>query len=388
MSISYTDYFFTFSVTPQPLNALRQLSENTKDLITPVVLLAPWLSTCPLSNTLVKFEEAFPDRPYFLDIDRKHQSSSNTNEAHVEHRNLLRNPSILLNMALEREYACPCFNVSEYTFEHLMQVIKQSRMRGRSFCVKLEFLDELTAMPSWLIKLLSRSDMAEANDWLLLIEYGWLPDAMFAQSHATILMDSLSPILKPTVPIVISCTTFPRSFTPFNVYQKNHDESQRDSPAPESLSREQIESLPFHQLEPVAKAFNNRLLISELKQRTNHPKLIYGDWGSTRPRKSGIAAAPRTRVDYPTAEHWIIARFQYADLDFSTASRIITNSSHWDGSLGCWGENLIYASSEGLSEAISTMPQMNAARINIHLHRQANFADLPRGAALDEIWED
>lgn len=42
----------------------------------------------------------------------------------------------------------------------------------------------------------------------------------------------------------------------------------------------------------------------------------------------------------------------------------------------------------GQAFAIDTMPMMYAARINIHLHRQAFYGDLPAHDALDEEWND
>jgi len=69
------------------------------------------------------------------------------------------------------------------------------------------------------------------------------------------------------------------------------------------------------------------------------------------------------------------------------AQRIVT-SALWTGDLGIWGEQLIESTAGGQNFAIDTMAKMYSVRINIHLHRQAFFNDLPPAASLDEAWDD
>jgi len=73
---------------------------------------------------------------------------------------------------------------------------------------------------------------------------------------------------------------------------------------------------------------------------------------------------------------------------FQVAAKRITDSDYWSGNLGVWGEQLIEGTAAGQAFAIDTMPKMYSARINIHLHRQAFYEDLPPPEALDEEWSD
>jgi len=74
---------------------------------------------------------------------------------------------------------------------------------------------------------------------------------------------------------------------------------------------------------------------------------------------------------------------------FEDAARAIVARPEWEGDLGIWGEEMIEATAINKELGIDT-PQKNvAARVNIHLHRQA-FIDAGDigGMNLDEDWED
>src|SRR5690606_14444291 len=108
--------------------------------------------------------------------------------------------------------------------------------------------------------------------------------------------------IPPTIPVAISCTSFPKDFTPYG----GTDEV----------------------------GFTNRELIAQVQRSTNHPKIIYGDWGTTRPRSYAHASQPKNRIDYPTDNAWLIARDDDESVDFKTAATRITGSSQWSGDLG------------------------------------------------------
>jgi hypothetical protein len=179
---------------------------------------------------------------------------------------------------------------------------------------------------------------------------------MLVAAIATGYTNSFFSTIPPEVPVAVSCTSFPKDFTVYDGTEEC--------------------------------AFTNRELISQVQQATNHPKIIYGDWGTTKPRSYGHASAPKNRIDYPTDTSWVIARDQGDPVALRVAAQRITGSPHWSGDLGIWGEQLIEGTAAGQPFAIDTMPKMYAARINIHLHRQAFYNHLPPAEALDEAWSD
>lgn len=163
-------------------------------------------------------------------------------------------------------------------------------------------------------------------------------------------------IIPPAIPIAISCTSFPKDFT--------------------------------HYDGTMVEGFSNRALIAQVKRTTNHPNIVYGGWGTTRPRSYGHSKQPKNRIDYPTDGSWVFARDKEENVAFQAAAARITGSEYWSGNFGIWGEQLIEGTAVGQAFAIDTMPKMYAARINIHLHRQAFYGHLPPPEALDEEWSD
>ena len=81
--------------------------------------------------------------------------------------------------------------------------------------------------------------------------------------------------------------------------------------------------------------------------------------------------------------------FRSDEWDFQRAAQAIVSSPEWDGALGIWGEEMIANTTINEELGIDT-PQKNvAARVNIHLHRQA-FSGTGNlsGMNLDEDWQD
>lgn len=171
-------------------------------------------------------------------------------------------------------------------------------------------------------------------------------------------MESLQAI-DANVPVVLSCTSMPKLFSTF----------------------EGVYPVPF----------NNRQLVNQISRRSNRAKIVYGDWGSTRPREpGGYANRPLDRIDYPTEDAWYIVRNKEKNWDFEEAAEVlIERSGVWDGNLNIWGEEMIYQTTINEEIGIDT-PQKNvAARVNIHLHRQAFYGQPGLDAMdFDEDWED
>jgi hypothetical protein len=161
------------------------------------------------------------------------------------------------------------------------------------------------------------------------------------------------------VPIVVSCTSIPTLFTGFD-----------------GLKR-----VPF----------SNRQLVDQLARQTNRGNIIFGDWGSTRPRvEPGFANRPLDRIDYPMKNSWCFSRKNDGTWDFQmAAANLLGDEEIWNGHLQIWGEEQIIETARNQDIGIDS-PQKNiSARVNIHLHLQA-FYDTPDLGSLnlDEDWQD
>ena len=356
------EYLFTLGVRPAELSGLKELPGGTKDRLTPLLLLAPWLSTSPLSRAFEKFEVAYPSRPYFVDVDTYYQVNNKPNDAKVQWEKLAQKPADLdlwWNLLSGYTHANPCLLTAEQPIEMAQEQIEWAREKDRSFCLRINFAESIgSGAPNWMPELIKQLTIEGANDYAVVFEFGWVEDPFSIPPLVNDYTASFLGEISPQVPIVISCTSFPKEFTQFNG----------------------IGSVPF---EP-------RKLIAQVQgeTKTNHPRIIYGDWGTTRPRHYGHASQPKNRIDYPTNDAWIIARDQDENVDFQTAAARITGSDFWLGNMGIWGEQQIEGTAAGQAFAIDTMPKMMAARINIHLHRQAFYGNLPLPEALDEEWRD
>jgi len=353
------EYFVTIGVRPAELSGLKELPATTKDRLSALLLLAPWLATTPLSRAIEKFEESYPSRPYFIDVDTYYRTNENGNEAKDLWQRLATKPADVdawWELLSSFPNANPCLLMAEQSLASARQQIAWARENHRAFCLRMNLADTGSGIPPWMPELVQELAAEGANDYTVVFEFGWVEDALSVAAIASGYTNTFFSIIPPVVPVIISCTSFPKDFT---VYDGTNVEQ-----------------------------FTNRQLIAQVQQGTNHPRVVYGDWGSTRPRSYGHASQPKKRIDYPTDTSWVFARNNGIEVSFPVAAQRIVDSGFWSGDLGIWGEQLIEGTAEGQAFAIDTMPKMYAARINIHLHRQAFYGHLPPPSALDEEWND
>ncbi|WP_192708277.1 beta family protein [Methylobacterium sp. OAE515] len=359
MALENKSYVPTLAVRPSEMNGLEFLPGIAKDRMTPCFLLAPWANSATLERTLVRIDRAYPNRSYFLDIDQAYLITNQENEPQRQLSLLKDGTGAFANwteFVREHDHVLPCLQTRGLTKSEIRAQIEAFQHMGRSYCVRIyrerfpgNFTDIIGAL----------TDVGSA-DFTVILEGGWVSDPLsLAAWFSGILSAGLSEI-DASVPIVVSCTSIPNMFTEF-------------------VGRT-----------PTTLPFNNRVLVDQVARSSNRQRIIYGDWGSTRPRQeSGFASRPLDRVDYPTDNAWLIARNKDLNWNFRNAALAITASPQWNGSLGIWGEEMISNTTINQALGIDT-PQKNvASRVNIHLYRQSFFGLPPLPpAALDEEWED
>ncbi|MFS8182956.1 beta family protein [Pseudovibrio denitrificans] len=354
------EYLVTLGIRPAELSGLKELPGTTKDRLTPLVLLAPWLSTSPLSRALDKFEESYPSRPYFIDVDTYYRMNDKPNDAKDLWARLAEGPADLdawWELLSKYPNANPCLLTAERPIESAREQIAWAREHNRTFCLRMNLAEGIgSGIPQWMPALVEELAAEGANDYAVVFEFGWVQEPLIVAALAIGYTNGFLGAVPAEIPIAISCTSFPKSFTEFDGTD--------------------------------AIRFTNRDLIAQVQRGTNHPRIIYGDWGTTKPRSYGHASQPKNRIDYPADTSWIIARNKDEEVSFQVAAQRIVESDEWSGSLGIWGEQLIGGTAAGQAFAIDTMPKMYSARINIHLHRQAFYGFLPPPEALDEEWSD
>ena len=355
-----SEYFATLCIRRSELVGLQQLPGASKDRITPIMLLAPWLGTSPLERAIQKFEEALGDREYFVDVDKYYRANDNMNQAKEEWSRLASVPCDLqlwCELLEGHPLANPCLQLAGMDIDDAWKQVAWARERGRSFCIRLNMADGIGAgLPAWIIEFIRQLRQDGAADFVVVFEFGWIQEPLQVAALATGLISTFLGELGDGIPICVSSTSFPRDFTPY----------------------EGAPVVPFQE----------RQLAVEVARATNHPRIIFGDWGSTRPRSYARASTPKTRIDFPLDEAWVIARGQKTEIDMPTAADRIVAADGWTGALGIWGEQMIQATADEEDFAIETMPDMYCCRVNIHLHRQAFFGSDFSLLDLDEEWPD
>lgn len=358
MVLESKSYVPTLAIRASEMNGLEFLPGATKDRMTPCILLAPWANSNTLDRAIDRVERAFPNRSYFLDIDRDYQFTNLESAPQQELVRLMAPGGAYSNwvdFVAHREWVWPCIQSRGQNEAELRQQIEAIQALERPYCMRIV----RDRFPSNVEEIVSAFAAGGTADFAIILEGGWTRDPLsLAVWFDGFIAESLREI-DAEVPVVLSCTSMPKMFSAFSG----------------------VTQVPF----------SNRQLVDQISRQSNRTSVIYGDWGSTRPREeSGFANRPLDRIDYPTDGAWYIARNKDEEWDFETAAKeLIENSGVWNGNLNIWGEEMIYQTTINEEIGIDT-PQKNvAARVNIHLHRQAfHGQEGLDGMKFDEPWED
>lgn len=358
MVLETKSYVPTLAIRASEMNGLEFLPRLTKDQITPCILLAPWANSSTLQKSIDRVQRSLRHKYYFLDIDRDYEFTNLESRPQKEMQSLLNPRNAFENWCqfiAENEWIWPCVQTRGQSEVEIRKQIARFQECGRTYCMRI-FMDRF---PSNITDVVSAFSASGAADYVIILEGGWTRDPLSLTVWFEGVIEENLKAIDADVPIVLSCTSMPKLFTDFD---------------------SGITRVPF----------NNRVLISQIQRRSNRTRIIYGDWGSTRPRESsGFASRPLARVDYPTRDAWAISRNKSQNWGFKEAAQAIVSSDYWDDTLRIWGEEQIRNTAISPAIGIDT-PQKNvAARVNIHLHQQAFYGTDNLGELnLEEDWED
>lgn len=352
-------YVPTLAIRASEMNGLEFLPGASKDRMVPCILLAPWANSLTLSKAVERAGKAFHGRHFLLDIDRDYEFSNLDSAPQAELRDLLISTggfSNWLRFVEQFPLVWPVLQTRGLAKLEILSQIQRIQEIGRQFAVRI-VLDRVPSNLNDIVDALVDSGTA---DFCVILEGGWTNDPLGLAVWFDGMISGRLSSIDANVPIVISCTSIPKMFS---VFDKG------------------VNRVPF----------SNRVLLQSIQARwSNRRRIIYGDWGSTRPREaSGFAMKPYDRIDYPSNDAWYLSRNKTDGWDFQMSARALLSIADWDGSLGIWGEEMIKNTAISPAIGIDT-PQKNvASRVNIHLHRQAFYGTaVLSGINLDEDWED
>ena len=359
MVLENKEYVPTLAVRASEMNGLEFLPGATKDRMTPCFLLAPWASSNSLDRTIGRIESAYPNRSYFLDIDRYYEFTNTDSIPQRELAELMdpdRSYGRWVDFVSSHDRIWPCIQTGDLSQDEIQTQIESFQALGRTYCMRIV----LERFPDNFDAIVGAFAAGGTADFAIILEGGWTEDPLSLAARFSGLLAQSLEVIDARVPVVLSCTSMPKIFTDFS------------SDEPETVE------------------FTNRELLRQVAAGSNRAHVIYGDWGSTRPRESGgFANRPLDRIDYPTSQAWHIARNKEEDWDFNDAANAVVDSDAWDGGLGIWGEEMIRQTAINQDIGINT-PQKNvASRVNIHLHLQAFYGQARVDPiTFDEDWED
>lgn len=351
-------YVPTLAVRPSEMNGLEQLPGLSKDRMRPVFLLAPWATANSLAKAISRVEKAYSNRGYVLDLDRDYEIPTPSRGPQRELRMLLDPRNCFENwwvFVSEHSNIQPCLQLSQQTIDCIQTQISYAQQLQREFCVRVE----LKRLPNNLSDVVAALNAVGTSDYFIVIDGGWTTNPESLATPVLRLINGVFEDINAEIPIVVSSTSMLGNFQ-------------------EIINSEEVR-------------FGNRKLVREITANSNRRYIVYGDWGSTRPREpSSHRQRPLSRIDYPTPNGCVIARNGEERWTFKDAAEeVVHNSGLWNGNLRVWGENMILQTIINPDFGINT-PQKNvASRVNIHLHLQAFFGEPGfEDLDFDEDWED
>ncbi len=331
-------YVPTLGIRPSEMKAVEHSLNATKDNLKPCIILAPWANSH--DKAIERFEKAYPQRPYFLDIEKGYQTANPEGQA-LKEMDFLLDPANQYKNWIDFITAYPnvhpCIQYQGQNTAQIQQQIRAVKALGRSYCLRID----IQSFPTNINDIIAA--FAPETDYTIILEGGWESTPLnLMPSFSNIISTQLN-TLNPVIPIVISCTSFLKNFTAISGVQ--------------------------------ATPFENRQLVNQLATTHGNNRIVYGDWGSSRPRDySGGGGHPiPPRIDYPAKNAWHIARNQGKGWDYHAAAKEIIKIPDWHGNLNIWGEGMIAITAQNQALGINTLQKNTTSRINIHLHLQAFY---------------
>lgn len=343
MAIDLTrcSYIPTIFLRNAELRALRELPNSDKDDLAPIFALKPWLTSKELMRSIEKIQESFGERDFFLDLDPFYRPNEIKRPAQDQFLELLDSSesySNWMDFVEEHDRVQPCLRLEDADNRNIREQIESFTGLERTFLARIIF--DHTPRPHEVVDSVCET---EHGNFGFVLDVGWGSDILSREAWASGLVGRISD-LRPEIPIVVSGSSFPSSFTGYEIGE------------------------PVH--------LDERTLYRSLSRRHNAASLIYGDWASSRkPSEQRGGAAPTPRIDLPDREAWRIFRIAEDNGGYVAAAREVLQSDSWNNDLDVWGTYMIRATAQREPFSINAPPYATAARINIHLHYQLRYND-------------
>lgn len=319
------------------IKALFHLPAQTKDRLLPLIVARPWPNAKSLFRTWEKIQEAMGDRRFAVDLDQTKFGSGGAEPASSDFDALFRPDEGFENYygeLVDLPRAVPVIRLLDGGLHQFEQQLEHIEALDRGAVLRLH----VGRVPQPIT--IAEQVLGSLEDVAIIIDAGWSRDVLLQEAWASAIIAKITE-LRPEVEIVVAGSSFPDSFT--NVGPRG--------------------TLAVHE----------RSLHANLVRQHNAAQIVYGDWGSTRPPVSESVPMRNTpRIDLPTARTWICFRKDGAETYPDIARRLMLDPE-WPSQMNIWGTYTIECTASEVPGAIRSPGTAAAARINLHMHRQANF---------------
>ncbi len=350
------------------MNALRHLAGPVKDLMFPIVRVQAWprlRADAPLlvPRSIAEFVDAFDGKPAALDLAMP-RTDLESDIADQGRREIaaLRDPADGFRAWCDLVTSWQCFTPTLQWHDETAVLLRQfDRLAGigRGLVIRLR------RTQSWNIANVVQIRTAALNGVRLLIvmdaeQISLREDLTVLAQNMSTAMTSVSDLLSAAdLSFVIMGSSFPSEFASIDATNA---------------------TLPIRE----------RQLFSLL---SGSPPLLragispfYGDHAAVFAGEREPAFRGLPRIDYPTSSFWIYHRKPIAD-GFGRAAEAVVSDPAWLPDLMCWGAHEINRAASGDLTGLGSAAPWTAVRINIHLHRQANFGG-DATTPVEEPWSD
>lgn len=345
-------YLPLLSLRPAEMRALEELPNLTKDRLLPVVHLRPWVGSHRLENATARIAEAYGNRPVVIAMGEREQPNERPVHAELQSlRDHKRGFDQWCTFFDKNANYIPAIQYSPNTTDEEEQIARLYELsRG------LVVIIEKPAFPA--IEIIARrvgERTGGGNGVCFIVDFGiasrdHLQVAMIASGYIDMIRRHA-----PASFVALSASSFPDTFVGMS-----------DQPIYE---RRLFDSLP-----------------------AKH-RMIYSDRGSARvERQTGGGGLPAPRIDYPLTADWKFYRCDDGTTGFNgykkQAVQLIKTERDgiWNPRLRVWGTQMIERTAAGDTSAIGSPQKATAARINLHLQRQAFYANPDQAEDTDEEW--
>jgi hypothetical protein len=313
----------------------------------PVIRIRPWLNSKSLSKAFDVIQDAFGDRAFGLDLDHFKNDPANLKPAYQEFADLFDEAGGFYNYyacVAEKQNRIPVLRRSGGGTPFLGEQLDACAQLERGVIVRIS-----PNQPGDYLDIAAACVAEELENVVFIIDCGWRIDVLSQAAICTGLVNNILDISE-EIEVVVAGSSFPDAFAGMG---------------PRA-------SFPI----------GERLLFQNVRQNINRGRLVYGDWGSTRPPTDPVPMTNVPRIDTASSTSWPAWRSEDGESYADVAERVVADPL-WTGNTDLWGYYMIESTAEGLDPAIKAPAMAAAVRVNLHMQTQAHF-DNPNNLSLGD----